>query len=99
MNRFFAAMQLSLLLALGLAGSPVFADANELRAMHAQLREQLRNNSYNRPLYIESAESGDTLKGDVYAVLDQPFATVSEALKNPNDWCDILILPFNTKYC
>ena len=24
---------------------------------------------------------------------------VGDALKDPADWCDILILPFNTKYC
>ncbi|RYF41593.1 MAG: hypothetical protein EOO25_09385 [Comamonadaceae bacterium] len=75
------------------------ADAGELRAKYVEVKEQLRSNSYQRALYIDSAESGDTLRGDVYAVLDHPFGTVSEALKNPAQWCDILILPFNTKYC
>jgi len=35
----------------------------------------------------------------VYAVLDHSFDTVSSGLKEPAGWCDILILPFNTKYC
>jgi hypothetical protein len=75
------------------------AEAAQLRARHAELREQLRDNPFGRALHIDSAEGSDTLRGDVYAVLDHPFATVSAALKEPAHWCDILILPFNTKYC
>jgi hypothetical protein len=82
-----------------LVAGPALADAGELRARHGELREQLRHNGYQRPLHIESAEGADTLKGDVHAVLDHPFTTVSEALKSPANWCGILILPFNTKYC
>lgn len=74
-------------------------DAEALRAKHAQLGEQLRNNPYQRPIVIESTATDRSLQGDVYAVLDHSFATVSQALKDPSQWCDILILPFNTKYC
>lgn len=84
---------------LGITTAQAWADAGGLRAKHGELREALRHNNFKRPLHIDSAESGDTLRGDVYAVLDHPFATVSEALKEPAQWCDILILPFNTKYC
>ncbi|AMO25444.1 signal peptide protein [Ramlibacter tataouinensis] len=82
------------LLAAGAAASP-----EELREQHAQLREQLRHNPYQRAIHIESAETGDILRGDVYAVLDHPFQSLSGALKEPAEWCAILILPFNTKYC
>ncbi|MBC7604081.1 MAG: hypothetical protein H7255_15655 [Ramlibacter sp.] len=74
-------------------------DAATLHAKYSELREPLRTNSFGRALYINSTEAGDTLTGDIYAVLDHPFKTVSEALKDPTDWCDIMILPFNTKYC
>ena len=74
-------------------------DMGSLRAKYGELREQLRNNSYGRALYINSIETGDTVTGDVYAVLDHPFSVLSEALKDPADWCDIMILPYNTKYC
>jgi len=50
-------------------------------------------------LHIDSSDAAGTLKGDVYAVLDHSFGEVSNAMKKPADWCDILILPFNTKYC
>ena len=39
------------------------------------------------------------LKGDVYAVVDHPFATVQQALQATDHWCDILILHLNVKRC
>ena len=84
---------------LGFASLAAFADAGALRAKHQELRDELRNNSFQRALHIDSSESNDMLKGDVYAVLDHPYKTVHEAMKDPAQWCDILILPFNTKYC
>jgi hypothetical protein len=95
------------LLRLGLAGvlgfmalnAFAYAGAGELRSKYGQLQEQLRNNNFHRALHIDSSQEGDTLKGDVYAVLDHPFSELSAALSDPPDWCRILILPFNTKYC
>ena len=75
------------------------ADAGQLLARHEQLRERLSDSPFGRGLHIDSAEQPDQLQGEVFAVLDHSFATVSDALKEPARWCDILILPFNTKYC
>ena len=75
------------------------ADAGSLRARHAELGETLRNSSFGRPMHIDSAESRNSLQGDVYAVLEHPFEKVQEALQNPGAWCDIMLLPFNTKAC
>ena len=97
--RAIARLGVACLLALAAASAGAYVGPSGLQAKYAQLREQLRNNSFHRELYIESSEEGDTLNGDVYAVLDHPFATVSNALKNPADWCDIMLLPFNTKAC
>ena len=74
-------------------------DAASLRAKHAELREQLSNNQFKRAIVIDSTQAGENIKGDVYAVLDHPYSVLSSELKNPDTWCDILILPFNTKYC
>ena len=74
-------------------------DGVALRARHTELRDQLARNSFQRALHIISSQEGDNLKGDVYAVLDHPFRLLSGELKQPENWCDILILPFNTKYC
>jgi hypothetical protein len=87
---------------LALASHPASAQSSQaapLRAKFASLAESLRNNQYKRPLYIESAEASGTLKGDVYAVVDHSFPAVNAALSGPSPWCDIMIMPINTKEC
>jgi hypothetical protein len=41
------------------------------------LGEQLKHNAFHRPLYLESSEASSSLKGDIYAVVDYPFAVVN----------------------
>jgi hypothetical protein len=94
-----AVRHLVLLFALVCEAASAWADAGELRAKYTQLQPDLRSNAFRRPIVIDSAETGDMLKGDIYAVLDHPFETLTRALKRPDDWCAIMILPFNTKYC
>ena len=72
---------------------------DNLRAKYTSLGDQLKNNPFHRALVLESAESPSNLKGDVYAVIDYPFAAVNTALNNPSHWCDVLILHLNIKYC
>ncbi|MBC5784568.1 hypothetical protein H8N03_16590 [Ramlibacter sp. USB13] len=84
---------------LALGSVAAYADAGALQGRYTELKPQLQNNSYGRQLYIDSAEGSNTLRGDVYAVLDHPFEQVKDALQDPNAWCDIMLLPFNTKGC
>ena len=70
-----------------------------LRAKYSAVAPQLRSNQFQGPLTLESVETTRSSHGDVYAVVDHPFATVSTALANPGHWCDILILHLNIKYC
>jgi hypothetical protein len=72
---------------------------DNLRGKYAELGEQLKNNPFHRALVLQSAESPNNLKGDVYAVIDYPFTAVNTALNNPAHWCDVLILHLNIKYC
>ena len=48
---------------------------------------------------MESREGKDTVAGEIHAIVDHPFATTGAALSTPSQWCDILILHLNTKYC
>jgi len=95
--RLLAGVGTACLLALGSIAA--HADAGSLRARHAELKPQLQGNSYGRQMFIDSAEGSNSLQGDVYAVLDHPFDKVKEALVDPRAWCDIMLLPFNTKAC
>ncbi len=73
--------------------------ATALRAKYAELRGKLDDNPFQKPLYLESSEASGKLTGSMYALLRDPFPTVQSALKEPEHWCDILILHLNTKYC
>ncbi|HET8747056.1 MAG TPA: hypothetical protein VFM98_15760 [Ramlibacter sp.] len=75
------------------------ADAGSLREKYEQLGAELANNSYGRQMHIDSSQGGNVLQGDVYAVLDHPYEKVQRALQDPEAWCDIMLLPFNTKAC
>ena len=74
-------------------------DAASLSARHAALREQLASNPFQRPLYLESLQAADWLKGDIYAQIEQPFGVVAAALHGMDHWCDILTLHLNVKGC
>jgi hypothetical protein len=94
--------RITLLAALTLCAAfaaPVQAAPSDLRSKYNELQAELRNNSFHRPLHVDSAETGNNIRGEVYALLDHPFDDVKAAMKDPRDWCEILILPFNTKYC
>ena len=70
-----------------------------LMGQYKALGSELQNNQFKRPLVLKSNESPDSLKGEIYAVLDYPFAEVDNAINNPDHWCDALILHINVKYC
>lgn len=78
-------------------------DAAALLDRYRSLGAQLKDNAFHRPLVLESAEASSSLKGDIYAVVDYPFSVVSGQLddpaQGPANWCAVLILHLNTKYC
>ena len=81
------------------AGAALAQDAAALKARHAALGAQLADNPFKRPLVLESVEASGELKGDVYAVLERPFATVAQSLSSADQWCEVLILHLNVKGC
>lgn len=95
------------LLAISLhTGGATAADKNPataLRAQYSALGDALAHNQFNQPIYLISTESAGNLKGDIYALINYPFASVNAALNNPargpDNWCDVLMLHPNTKYC
>lgn len=76
-----------------------FDPPQQLHAKYADLKDELSNSQFKRELYMTSEESSDHLKGEIYAVVDYPFATVDKALNDSSHWCDLLILHINIKYC
>jgi hypothetical protein len=82
------------------AAVPAYAgNAEALRARYAAMKAELADSNFGRPLHIESREEGGRQTGDIHAAIDMPFATVAAALRDPERWCDILVLPANVKRC
>ena len=70
-----------------------------LRAEYEALKQRLEQSPFQQRLLLESVEGRHDSQADVYAVVDHPIATVGAALTNPANWCDVLILHPNVKYC
>jgi len=92
-------LRAAVLLALLIAAPAYAQDAETLKARHAALTEQLGDNPFQRPLHLESRLTEDALQGDIYALIEQPYALVGTALQGSTHWCDILILHLNVKSC
>ena len=99
MNRCLRGVLTALLLCAACLGAAQAQDAAALRARHVSLREQLASNQFQRPLVLESTQNSGDLKGEVYAVVEQPFTVVGQALQGMDHWCDLLILHLNVKSC
>lgn len=92
-----------LIAATALAGSamatPGDSGAAALQAKYTALAPQLARNEFQRPLVIESSEASNAVSGNAYAVINYPFSAVTTAFKSPDNWCDVLMLHLNTKFC
>jgi hypothetical protein len=88
-----------LLLVLATASVAHAQDAVSLQARYAEIKPRLFNNQFQLPLFLESAQTAGDVRGDIFAVIGQPFGIVREALESVDHWCDILILHLNVKHC
>ena len=70
-----------------------------LSARYALLKEGLGRNQFNRPLHLESSEGKTGVRGEIFALVNYPFATAGAALNTPAQWCEVLILHLNPTSC
>ncbi len=73
--------------------------AAALRANYQALQEQLKDNQFDRPVYLDSKQTSADVEGDVYSVINYPYKTTRGALSQASNWCEILFLHLNVKYC
>ena len=95
----FCATVAALMLCLAAPAHALGDAAQALRARHEALREEFAHSPFERPLVLRSTQADDELKGDVYAVIEQPFAATAAALTDRARWCELLILHLNIKDC
>lgn len=70
-----------------------------LLAKYPALKSQLEKNQFGAPIYLDSSESGGSVRVDMYGVFNQPFSSVKEAVQSPANWCELAFLHLNTKAC
>lgn len=89
--------------AMALCASAAPADgsgsAQALLATHQRLQQSLARSPYGRPLLLDSAETPDGLKGDIYVEVHRPLADITAALRTPAHWCEMLTLHINNRRC
>ena len=71
----------------------------ELRQRYEQQRRSLDASPFGRPLLIHSNDSSGQPRGEVLAVLDHDFDTLVKTLRQPQSWCDLMLLQTNVKRC
>lgn len=94
----------AVLLCVGLGGARVamaeaYPTATSLRDKYNASQDRLAHNQFQRAMFLDSTETPESENGDIYARVEHPFAVVRAALVSPGNWCDILSLHLNTKYC
>src|SRR5207344_3387195 len=84
-NLWMAALVLALLVPrIAAAAGPLGPAA--LQARHGSLAAELASNAFGGPLVLKSEEASRRIDGEVFAVLEHPFAKVSGALSDPLQW-------------
>jgi hypothetical protein len=73
--------------------------AAALRERYAAMTQTLEQSPIQPGLHVESVESSSAPRGDAYAVIHYPFASVAAAFAQPQNWCESLILHLNVQYC
>ena len=87
------------LAALGAASWALSPHAATLRGKHEILHDAFANSPFQRPLVVQSSQADDELTGEIYAVVEQPFKTTVQVLKDKARWCEVMMLHQNIKRC
>jgi hypothetical protein len=75
------------------------ASYDHLLNKYQSLIPKLTDNAFGVPIIIEANGENGRMQGNVYGVLEQPYAAASQALTQAKNWCDITPLHFNVKAC
>ena len=68
-------------------------------AAHAQDALRQRYANFHGEPVVESRDDGHHAAGEIYGPLPYPFEAVASALKEPSNWCEVLLLHLDTKEC
>lgn len=79
---------------------PAFAkNVDDLKEIYEDIEEQLFDNVYGIPIYLESSNEKKLMQGEVYGIIYHPFNKVSNSLSSITSWCEIMPQHLNIKGC
>jgi hypothetical protein len=84
---------------LSLAPQVQGALADDQPADHTEILEAIAESPFEEPVHLVSLEGEDGVRGNIHALVDIPFAEMSETLIRIEAWCEILFLHINVKAC
>src|SRR4051812_43834916 len=85
--------------AVAILGSASAAEVNSaatLRTRFTDIAARTPTSQFQRPVYLDSTESSNAVRGDIFALVDFPFSDVNAVFNGAARWCDVLILHINT---
>ena len=74
-------------------------ESHSADALRAVRDATLKSSPQAQAIRIESSETDGRIRSDIYADTAFPFTSVSKALNDPAQWCDILLLNISLKHC
>lgn len=77
----------------------IAGSSDDLKETYEEIEDDILENHYDLPIYLESEAIQNTMRGDVYGILYHPYKTVSENLASLTNWCDIMPQHLNIKAC
>mgnify|MGYP007123200429 CR=1 FL=1 len=80
-------------------GRAVVPTAAQLQSTYIAMATEMAASPFKRPLLMQSQQAQNGLVGDIYAVVEHPMQTVRTELSVAGNWCNIMLLHSNTKYC
>jgi hypothetical protein len=81
------------------AENPAGDAAAAMRARYDAMRDRLGDNPFEQPIHVSSDSNDERVRGELAGVIEHPFENVIAAFKSAGNWCDIMMLHLNVKYC
>jgi hypothetical protein len=81
------------------AQAPQRTPSSMLRERFLAVSQRAVDNPFREPVYLKSSQASGRLQGEIYAMVGHPFDKVRQAVATSDNWCRILILHLNVKYC
>ncbi|CAN5754130.1 hypothetical protein BH11PSE13_BH11PSE13_06090 [soil metagenome] len=75
------------------------SDGTRLSALLTLMRPELSASPLKRPMLLKSSDTASGLRGDVYAIVDQPLPVLAQAMGTPVQWCEAMLLHINNRKC